>query len=436
MTSISTLAPTRVLRAGFIAALAVMVLVVRPVEGQLLRGRWVDQSQQAIDQYRKTDLHVLVLDASGQPTPGAKVHIQQRRHAFIFGVHPDPRAFAQADKRPAISLKAPVWRCFNSVALDDAGAWPKVQSDSQIWDFRIVDRMIEWAEAQNMTLRYGAVTSADPDHAPPWLLQLDDAALEQAVDAHLHRVMTDYRRRVDQFDVHGHMMDHHLVAARLGEAMVRRMHESARAMAPRAKIGVRFENSIHAGRITDLTKTHAHLREQFIPADLIVLDERLAGSLFHAPLSRAMNWLRDLHRPVVIGRLEAGGASPTAAAVNLETFLRVAFAEPMVQGVWLAGVGGELSAPNAALIDEQGQPTPVGEVFDHLVHQVWWTDVTKSADKLGNVRLRVFAGTYHITAELPDGSRAETEAFLSVDPSPRTVMLQPLTTSATKTDSP
>ena len=44
----------------------------------------------------------------------------------------------------------------------------------------------------------------------------------------------------------------------------------------------------------------------------------------------------------------------------------------------------------------------------------------------GNARLRVFAGTYRITARLPDGSTADTTLLLPAGSGERMVVLQPL----------
>lgn len=43
------------------------------------------KADQRIEQHRKADATLLVVDASGKPIPGAKVAVEQTRHAFLFG---------------------------------------------------------------------------------------------------------------------------------------------------------------------------------------------------------------------------------------------------------------------------------------------------------------------------------------------------------------
>src|SRR5690554_6293390 len=49
-----------------------------------------------MDQHRKGDLVVQVVDAQGQPVRGAQVRVQMQRHAFSFGCVYNPRRIAGA----------------------------------------------------------------------------------------------------------------------------------------------------------------------------------------------------------------------------------------------------------------------------------------------------------------------------------------------------
>ncbi len=46
---------------------------------------WRQQADRRIDELRKADLEIRVVDASGNPLSGVSVHVEQRRHAFRFG---------------------------------------------------------------------------------------------------------------------------------------------------------------------------------------------------------------------------------------------------------------------------------------------------------------------------------------------------------------
>lgn len=416
-------------RIGINALLVIGVMLgsVASARGQLLTGDWVDDTQRAIETHRMTDLHVILLDEAGQYVPNAQVHVQMERHAFTWGVHLPHEAFTEDGEALKWDGDAPVWRCFNAVALDAATAWPVMEPQLGEHADQTLKAMIDWCASHGLTMRFGGVLSADPDHLPTWLGQLDDPSLRAAVEGHVTRVLRQYGDTMRQFDLYPHLVDHQFIEARLGLPMVRHLHELAHAVRPEAKIGFRFENCLVSGRLQQMLAKVTELNEAFVPGDVLVLDDEVTGTVLPAPLLRAMVWLRGTELPVVMGRLEVSGGSATAAAVNLEMLLRVLFAEPAVEGIFLSGVTPEqVKSANAALVDEEGQLTGAGEVFDGLVRKLWWTDEKAKTDALGNVRMRVFAGTYRINAELSDGRQVTMRVHVPKDDRPRLVVLQPI----------
>ena len=70
----------RLLLAGWVFLLARDVPAQPPSDERL----WA-QADARIEKHRKADAAVVVLDAEGKPVPGAKVAVEQTRHAFLFG---------------------------------------------------------------------------------------------------------------------------------------------------------------------------------------------------------------------------------------------------------------------------------------------------------------------------------------------------------------
>jgi GH35 family endo-1,4-beta-xylanase len=395
-------------------------------EAQMLDAPWVARADQRMVQSRQADVRVIVLGRDDKPVSGATVRFRMVQHAFPFGVRLNPAEFRDGAQPPAARDAMPVWRCFNAASLDLATAWVVTQPHQGQWDFLVIDDMISWADGRGMRLRWGALTSADPGRVPQWLLRLHGADMEAALRDHVRTVMVRFGHRVDQFDVHTDQFDHNLVSARLGQTMVRRLHEYAKASAPDAATCLRFEDGLSGERLNTMVQQVTTMRQDFVPFDLVAVDQRFGGMIVQGPLQRGLESLGNLGVGVVVTNLEVGGPTPAAAAINLETVLRTLMAERAVRGIWFAGVrGDEFADPNAALLDDEGNPTPAGQVLDGLVRQRWWTDVEAQADELGNVRLHVFAGVYHLSAQTPSGL-AETTVYLPVADEQRVVLLRPL----------
>ncbi len=432
--------PARV--AGWAAALLLM-LVGRTAEGQMLRGQWVNDTEVAIRQHRTVPLRIILLDADGQPAPLTPVQIRMQRHAFPFGAALTSQQLLAAP-REATTLPAdpgvptvvevapdrfdqPVWRALSAVSLERIADWRRLQPTPTQRDLDALDAVVATLEGRGMPMRLGHLVSADPAGLPPWVAILRGQSLLDAIDLHVADMLRRYGRRVGGVDLFASMLTFDVLGDRLGPAAVRRLFERARTLAPDVRIGVHFEDSLGGERQRTMLLRADGLRQLFAPYDELNLDADLDGTLHQPQFARALEWIADLKKPVVITGLTVDGKTPTAAAVNLETALRTLFASPMVEGIYLPGLGPDaFTRPQASLLDEHGQPTPCGQVFEGLVRGLWWDDRQVKTDELGNVELRLFAGVHELSARLPDGREVRQLIALRPGEAYRVIVLQPL----------
>ena len=407
------------------------MLLAAPADAQILQAKWVDESEERIDELRKAPLRILVLDRAGDHVADAPVRIEQLRHAFPFGLRVTAKSLAAAPATDAFH-KTPLWRCFNAVTLDALTAWPRTQPAKDRWDFEAVDKAVQWSFDRGMLARWGGVVSADRGRMPQWAGGLKGDALRLAVEAHTRQVVQKYNRSVDQFDLISQWLDHDELPGELGAAAMRRLHQLAEADAlhkplgrSRSQICLKYEDCFFGDRLSRTVQRVIDARESFIPVDAIAAEMRLRGSIVEAPVTRSVKAMVDAGLPVVVTGLEVAGPSPAAAAVNLETALRAIFSQPGVVGIYVNGLGAdELNDREAALIDDAGKPNDAGELFDAMIRKHWWSDATLKSDELGNVRHRVFAGAYRISAKLPDGSTIEVETLLPAGSKEKLIVLQ------------
>ena len=398
-----------------------LLCVTSQIPAQLLQGEWVQRTDDAIQKHRTTELRIIVLGPGGAPASGAKVHVQQLRHDFDVGLVVGDAGL------PAERTGLPPYRVFNAIALDRLTAWPRLQPAPEDGAPAPLLALIEDARARGLTVRWGGVVSADAGRWPDWAAGLRGDALRESLLAHAERVARAGGGNVATFDLYTHALEHDQVEARLGTAMLRRLFEEFGAAAPSASRAVRFEDALSPERVQDMIDEATSLERSFVPFEAIAIEQRVGGILVQAPLARVFEVLGGLGKDVVIASLEIGGGSPSAAALNLETFLRTAFAQPRVTGIYFAGLAADsLTDPNAALLDDEGQPTAAGGIVDTLFRGAWWTSADAETDELGNVYTRAFFGEHRITATLADGSTLETRLYLHPQEPQRVVVLEPM----------
>jgi hypothetical protein len=74
-------------------------------------ARLLDGAEERIEQHRKAEAVVRVVDGQGEPVPGARLVAEQVQHAFLFGCnafavlsHADPEQEAAYERRFAALL--------------------------------------------------------------------------------------------------------------------------------------------------------------------------------------------------------------------------------------------------------------------------------------------------------------------------------------------
>ncbi len=385
---------------------------------QVLHGEWVDRSQEAIEDHRRTPVKVVVLDENDRAVRGAQVRIEQTRHDFVLGF-----AVVQPQPPEGDAAERPVWCCFNAVALDRltalrfAAAFDPAEADTAARQWG------GWLSP--IQISYGPVLSADAARLPDAVVQMDAASFAGFVDERLGIALRS-DRAVDRFDLYADALSHRLPEDRLGDGLLNRLYDTAGARRPGATLGLRVSDVLSQNRARDLRQRLQALDIRQVPIDEVTIEQAFVGTVNPVGLERILrDQIATLGLPVTIANLDVGGGSSAAAAINLEAVLRLAYATPNIRGVYLAGLyGHEFEEPTSALIDDAGEPTACGDLVEAMFRGLWWTDVTRTADDLGNVVERVYTGWYRITATLPDGRTLTTEVYLPKSDETPYVVLQ------------
>ena len=400
------------------AIILTALLVAQPSGAQILQGEWVDAAQAAIEEHRKTDVTVIVLDREDRAVQGATVRLVLERHDFVLGLT------APNDRMPPKDCRSlPVYRCFNAIALDRYTDWADTrEADPK----QQAERLSAWHDAlEPRRTQFGRVISADPARNHDRLSLLSPTDLRDAALARID-LASVFEPVADDYDLYADLVKQDMMERKLGQGMLPRMFSHAEAQRPKAGFGVRVRDVISLQNGRALANTIQRLEVRQIPFDHITIEQPFRGPVQPNALRRMLEeYVAPLPAPVTLAALEVGGPTPVASAIKLETVLRLAFAQPRITGIYFAGlVEEDLLEENAGLLDDEGTPTAAGEVLDALFTNVWTSDETGTTDERGNVQARVFTGWYAVTATLPDGTVIESEAYIPASERSKLMVLQ------------
>ena len=379
-----------------------------------------------IREHRMGDLTVQVLRPDGQPAAGAKVRIEQERHAFLFGCNvfrlnraPDAEVNRRYAERFAELLNFATLP-FYWAGFERAAGRPNHDG---------LDAMAAWCADHQIVTKGHPLVWNHPASVPGWL-PADLGEVRRLSDARVTDLVTRYRGRIDCWDVVNEAADPFRFANKLSEmyrrdglmTVVRESFRLARAANPQATLLIndyqlesRFVRVIEelvddrGRRLYDAIGIQTHQHGGAMPVDrLWAACDRYAR--FGVPLHFTEATILSG------GKLATGGidfesreaqfeeTNPAGEARQAEAVVRfytTLFSHPAVEAItwWdFSDDGAWLRAP-AGLIRRDGTPKPA---YDELLRRIkgeWWTKATVTTDAAGRATLRVFAGEHRVTSE-------------------------------------
>ncbi|WP_246151685.1 endo-1,4-beta-xylanase [Rubripirellula reticaptiva] len=403
-------------------------------EGRNKDAAWRKKALVRIEEIRKGDIAITVVDAGGRPVPNATVHVAMQQHAFGFGnaVNSEVLGAVESDfpinpkKKISVSwveaqkYRQIVKKYFDRVTFESEFRphnWKMLQSNTESWRRKnriFVENTIPWLLDNNIAVRghyigwapmdFNSVEKefvGNPDGHRAWLWE------------HMADVLPATADYVTEWDTINHIIgwgSHTYEKEYGGPQIYAEIMAEARRLAPQAshainegkvlpdgykrepyKEIIRFLND--NGQAPDIVGFMGHfgLTSLTPPEELLkVYDEfaeiapRLQLSEFDVEAGDDEELQADYYRDVMI----ASFSHPNFVAI-----IQWGFWEKMH---W---------KPAAALWREDWTLKPSGQAFVDLVASQWWTDETSETDIAGKCRVRGFFGEYEITAEKDGASK-------------------------------
>jgi endo-1,4-beta-xylanase len=377
---------------------------------------WRESARQRIEEIRKANLEIKVIDANGKPIPDAAVTVQMTRHAFGFGMlmnttRWDDRPNA-ADARRHLALLA---ERFNKVVIIPRADEP-ASARALDWlaghGIRVRGHYLMWAPLQPDVGRRGQPKAA---FTLP-VKELADKAdarqretIREAAFAHVEQMLKFAGDRVAEWDAVNHIANdaHVRYSDVFGVQLYADVIKRARELAPHAQMWVNEGNVIEEGN--RLQKYHD------VVAELIATGTKPDGLGFMAhfregkftppeEIYRRLSRFAELVPNLQLTELDIDTADEQAQADYLREVLTVAFSHPAVSGIVMWQVWGD-AAGRKALWRPDWSIKPAGQAWLDQVWREWATQLAGPTDAAGTFKGRGFLGTYKITAKAGDKTK-------------------------------
>jgi GH35 family endo-1,4-beta-xylanase len=410
-------------------ALALAFSAAAPLRAQATYGGrdpaapWRAAAAARIEQLRKGDFTLRVIDAAGRPVPGASVGVAMQRHAFPFGSAlamgrlvqdtPDNRIYRQ--KAAAL---------FNAATTENDLKWPPWVGEWGAGFGRAQTLAgLRWLHNRGYELRGHVFVW--PGWTPPTTnLPLAITSLRgtprqndipQLVLDHIAEQAAATREFINEWDVQNEPFDNKDLMETFGPQIQVDWFRAARAALPTAGLYLNDYN------IEDQTRNTAHVRVfedtvRYLQQNGAPITGLGLQGHFGANPSSITDYLATLDRYAATGlalRITEFDVNTTDLALLADytrDFLTASFSHRALVGFQFWGFWeGAHWRPNAALYRTDWTEKPNGAAYRELVFNQWWTRASGAANAQGEFRARGFFGDYRATVTV--GGRTFEQTF-------------------------
>lgn len=353
-----------------------------------------------IEQARTGTLIIHVVNSHQQSVPHLEVKLEQVTHEFEFGTALSTHVFAP-DANPSEQAQyfKLAQQLFNASVHENALKWDNTEPQRGQVSYIDADRILDWSEANSLPLRGHNLFWEVEKWNAPWLKNLSEDELRQAIVQRATEVCSRYRGRIHEYDVLNEMLHGNFFRSRLGEEIVKIMFQSCQANNPTATLYVNDYNILNGYRLNDYVHQIRSLLDQGVPVGGIgiqahILDEKITP----AQIQKSLDTLAQFNLPIKITEFSALAKTEQEQAKILLDIYQTAFAHPAVKGILMWGFWEKAHwVPQAAIFDDKFQPKLAAKVYQELVLNQWWTRSQGITDLQGKFSTRAFFGKYQVT---------------------------------------
>lgn len=405
-----------------------------PYPGFEADAPWRAEAATRIEANRKADLQVNVVDAVGNPLPGAMVSVTQQRHEFGFGSAVQARLLGE-NQQANSTYQAKAAELFNVATVENNFKWPAWEGNwGSNFSRQTADRALDWIESQGIEARGHVMVWPGADNLPNSLQSLinqsslspaEQQQLRDRIAAHIADLGAFTDGRITAWDAVNEPRANNDVMRLLdeGDDAMATWFEQARAATPGARLFLNEYDILASGGATNsanqqlLASQAQAILDAGAPIDGVGLQGHFNEGNLSGPeqLWAIVDRYTDMGLDVQVTEFDFGTSDEELQAAYLRDFFTAMFAHEGVDALiqWGFWEDAHFDAQRA-LFRSDWSIKPAGQAYLDLVFDAWWTDESIAADAEGEATVRVFKGEHEVSASY-GGEQAASEASISED---------------------
>ena len=354
---------------------------------------WKGDANARIEQIRKRDAQITVVDSNGIAMSGVTVQVKQVKHDFAFG-----SCLARSPMSNTQYLDY-FKKYFEWAVCENEAKWYSNETSQGNISYTNADYMYDWCVANGIKMRGHCIFWEVDQYVPSWVKGLTGSALQSTVDGRLNSVVPHFKGKYPEWDVNNEMLHGDFFRSRLGDSIVKYMFDRTKELDPDTKLFVNDYNVIeYAETDAYVTQIQGYL-DQGVPIEGIGCQGHYSSGNNVDPIALKvrLDTLAQFNLPILITEYDSVASDVAVRADNLEKLYRVAFSHPAVTGIYMWGfwAGSHWRGSEAAIVNQDWTVNEAGKRYESLL-QEWTTNTSGTTNSSGIYNFRGFHGNYEV----------------------------------------
>ncbi len=373
-------------------------------EGMEEDAQWRKDALARIEQIRKGDININVVDANGAAIAGADVKLDMVESEFEWGVAIGPNVLGEGED--ADKYRENLVKYFNGAVAETIQKWNYFENDP-ITAMGITDWCLRNGikHFRGHCLVWDYTYEPGCSSMPPDLAQyIANGELDKAKErmkTHIFEAAGDFSGKIQEWDVINELTRNDTILTQtFGNEILKDLFAWAREADPNATLY--FNECGLSGINSYAYRTFTQFLDWAVANDV---DFDAIGVQGHQGMPKDPQIFYDMltalgeryQKPIKVTEFDIK-VNGTKMDPNLEgNFMRDSlisiYSNPYVTGMYCWG----FASSGAVLMNRDYTLKPSGLAFEDMVYNKWWTRETGSTDAAGNYATRGYFGDYEVT---------------------------------------
>lgn len=400
---------------------------------------WREAAAKRIEQHRKGDFTLQVVDGEGEPVAGAELSVAMTSHAYHFGSVTVGNLLT-GDSPDSERYRETVLELFNQSGPENDLKWaPWIGEWGENFNQADTIAGLQWLKDHGLYTRGHVMVWPSkrnlPEFMQPYLPEgepenADPQARQEVLD-HIDDIATATLHVLDEWDVLNEPYDNHYLMDAFGKDVMVDWFERARMNLDEHRLYINDYSILSGGGRDTAHQDHyeqtiRYLLENNAPLNGIGMQGHFGSS--PTAIARVYDILERFHSEfealdIRVTEFDIDTTDEDLQADYTRDFLTIVFSHPATVGVqkWGFWAGAHWN-PDAALYTEDWREKPNARAWKDTIYDDWWSEFSGTTGAEGRFSARGFYGSYDVRVTL-DGKET-VQAFELVPEGPETISVE------------